>query len=270
MRNAAPAVWAVRDADTLLYITGTVHLLPDNLDWRNGPIVAAMADADALITELSPDELARVGKTARPFLYGTSSEAIAARFPAELRDDYAEIAGSLPAVPDMARLDDWAVALLLAQIVAARAGLEADNGMDSALIDAFADAGKPRSGLERAADQFGQFDAIPPAEQRRALTEMMRNIAEGMADDRLNATIDAWARGDMDALAAIIARDARTSPETYRLLLDVRNERWADQLAARMAKPGKLLVAVGAGHLAGPDSLIAKLAARGLKAERLR
>lgn len=268
-RTATPAVWVVRDADTTLYITGTVHLLPDGLDWRMGPIRTAMEQASELVTELDPDELERAPATAQAFLYGARTVPLASRFPAELTSDFADMARDLPSLPNMARLDDWAVALLLAQRVAAEAGLDADNGMDGGLIAWFGDAGRPRSGLETAADQFGQFDAIPAQEQRRALVEMMRNIANGTADDRMMATVDAWARGDIDALAAIITREAAKGPETYRLLLTVRNARWADQLDARMDRPGVVLVAVGAGHLAGPDSLLAQLAARGWTATRL-
>ncbi len=268
-RTATPAVWVVRDADTTLYITGTVHLLPDGLDWRTGPIRTAMEQAGELVTELDPDELERAPATAQAFLYGERTVPLSSRFPAELASDFADMARDLPSLPNMARLDDWAVALLLAQRVATEAGLDADNGMDGGLIAWFGDAGRPRSGLETAADQFGQFDAIPAQEQRRALVEMMRNIANGTADDRMMATVDAWARGDIDALAAIIERDAAKGPETYRLLLTVRNARWADQLDARMDRPGVVLVAVGAGHLAGPDSLLAQLAARGWTATRL-
>lgn len=269
-RQATPAVWMARDADTILYITGTVHLLPDDIAWTNGPIVGAMAAADELVTELSPQEIAGVALTARPYLYGAQAQPLADRFPADLRDDFTRIERSLPDVPDEARLDDWAVALLLAQLVAARAGLEGDNGMDEGLIAAFGDQRKRRSGLESAADQFGRFDAIPPDEQRRALIELMRHIAGGTADDRMREMVEAWANGDVAALAAIIARDAAKGPATYRLLLTERNARWAMQLEQRMAQPGTVLVAVGAGHLAGPDSLIAMLAARGIRAERLR
>jgi len=37
-----------------------------------------------------------------------------------------------------------------------------------------------------------------------------------------------------------------------------------------MAKPGTVFVAVGAGHLAGPDSVQAQLARLGVKAQRIR
>ena len=48
-----------------------------------------------------------------------------------------------------------------------------------------------------------------------------------------------------------------------------RNARWADWVAARMAQPGTVFVAVGAGHLAGKGSVQTLLAEKGLKAERV-
>jgi uncharacterized protein len=94
-------------------------------------------------------------------------------------------------------------------------------------------------------------------------------MAEERADVRLRATVDAWARGDLDALAALIARDAGDAPGAHQLLLVKRNRKWADWVALRLERPGTVLVAVGAGHLAGPDSLIALLGARGIRVERL-
>ena len=40
--------------------------------------------------------------------------------------------------------------------------------------------------------------------------------------------------------------------------------RWADWIAARMQTPGTVFVAVGAGHLAGKDSVLVQLAERGI------
>jgi hypothetical protein len=44
---------------------------------------------------------------------------------------------------------------------------------------------------------------------------------------------------------------------------------WAQWLARRLEKPGTVMVAVGAGHLAGRDSVQAMLKAKGLKATRV-
>ena len=56
----------------------------------------------------------------------------------------------------------------------------------------------------------------------------------------------------------------RASPDTYRMMFTERNARWADWIAARMQTPGTVFVAVGAGHLAGQDSVLVRLAERGI------
>jgi len=53
------------------------------------------------------------------------------------------------------------------------------------------------------------------------------------------------------------------------VLLTERNRRWAAWIKARMAKPGTVFLAVGAGHLAGSDSVVADLGKAGLTAERV-
>jgi uncharacterized protein YbaP (TraB family) len=49
-----------------------------------------------------------------------------------------------------------------------------------------------------------------------------------------------------------------------------RNARWADWIAARMQTPGVVFVAVGAGHLAGRDSLLVRLGEKGIVSKRVR
>jgi uncharacterized protein len=269
-KKAFPAVWLLRDADTTIYLAGTVHLLPNATNWANGPIVQAMADADALVTELSPDELGAAPAVAQHYLYNDRSVPPASRFDPKLQKAFAALqSAKLPRQPRMDNLDDWALALLMAQTVAAEAELSGENGMDNGLIAAFDDAGKQRLGLETAADQFSRFDAIPAAEQRFMLNRLMRNIANDTADDQLTSIVDAWSGGNVTALAEIIARDAALAPQTHRLLLVERNHRWADWITDRMKRPGTILVAVGAGHLAGQDSLLEQLADRDLNAKRL-
>jgi uncharacterized protein YbaP (TraB family) len=54
------------------------------------------------------------------------------------------------------------------------------------------------------------------------------------------------------------------------MLLGDRNARWAKWIADALAtRPGHLFVAVGAGHLAGDDSLIEALKPHGLTAVRV-
>lgn len=268
--EATPAVWVMRDADTVIYLTGTVHLLPDNSNWQNGPVVGAINDAQQLVTELGADQLEQAPAVAQKYLYGPNAVPLANRLDIDVRDDFARLYSTqLNAVPRAERLDDWAMALMISQDVARNAGLEGDNGMDKQLVQLFKKQGKRRTGLETAADQFSRFDAIPVSEQRLMLNRLMRNIADDRADDELRTTVDAWARGDIDQLGRTIARDRRLAPATHRLMLAERNAIWANQLATRMDEPGRILIAVGAGHLAGPESLIALMQQKGFTVSRL-
>ncbi|MFD1959524.1 TraB/GumN family protein [Novosphingobium panipatense] len=54
-----------------------------------------------------------------------------------------------------------------------------------------------------------------------------------------------------------------------KVLITDRNANWAGWLKARLAKPGSVFVAVGAGHLAGPGSVQDQLAAAGIVSTRV-
>ena len=71
---ARPALWKLADADTTIYLFGTIHVLPAGYVWENGPVRDAIAGADELVLEtvIGPDPAAlsalllRMGTLARP------------------------------------------------------------------------------------------------------------------------------------------------------------------------------------------------------------
>ena len=85
----------------------------------------------------------------------------------------------------------------------------------------------------------------------------------------LDKMVGEWSAGDPDAIARDLNESLRETPELGKVLLTERNARWAEWIEKRMAEPGTVFIAVGAGHLAGPDSVQAFLAKRNLKAERV-
>ena len=84
--------------------------------------------------------------------------------------------------------------------------------------------------------------------------------------DRL---VTAWSKGDPDGVASEMNDSLKDSPEVAQALLVDRNKRWAAWIAERMQQPGTVFVAVGAGHLAGAQSVQAQLGAYRLKAVRV-
>ena len=128
-------------------------------------------------------------------------------------------------------------------------------------------ANKPVAGLETFEQQIGFFDTLPADQQVKYLVSTVNEFAN--IGPLLDKMVAQWSAGDPDGLGKTMNEEMRKTPELAKVLLSDRNARWAEWIGARMAKPGTVFVAVGAGHLAGGDSVQAYLAKHNLKAERI-
>jgi uncharacterized protein YbaP (TraB family) len=253
--EARPAMWRVSDGDTTIYLLGSIHLLPPNINWRTPTVERAITESDTLVLESSPDDQAdfraiatrvglrpvadRVSPGKRPILDAMIARSGASR---ETLDSY----------------KDWALATTLAVDDAVASGADSQEGVEAKLWSAFASAGKTRLAFYRAKDQLAQLDNLPEADQRK----MLGNILEG--NENYGETLKAWRTGNI----ASLEKTATCTPLEGKLVGQP-NDYWARWISARMKKPGIVLVAVGLGHMVGPYALPKLLAARGLKVERI-
>ena len=81
--------------------------------------------------------------------------------------------------------------------------------------------------------------------------------------------LDAWSRGDVAAIARSFNRDLAASPELQEGAAQAPQRQLEPWIEQRMAKPGSVMIAVGAGHLAGPDSVVELLKRDGYKVRRV-
>ena len=95
----------------------------------------------------------------------------------------------------------------------------------------------PHSALETADYQLGLFDSLPQATQLRYLNEVVEDLPT--AKNELGEMVDAWKRGDAEALARLM-NEEEDEPELMERLLTNRNKAWADWIktAARQAGNG--------------------------------
>jgi len=99
------------------------------------------------------------------------------------------------------------------------------------------------------------------------LDDAMDEVDNGVG--KLQAVVSAWQAGDVEAIGKLLDEDLVTKePDAYKALIIDRNVAWSDRLAERLTGSGVSFVAVGAGHLAGTDSVQVQLARRGLTVER--
>lgn len=266
---AKPAMWKLADEDTTIYLFGTLHILPPGFTWRTPKFDAVAASADTLVLEIADQGDAR--QAAERFRALATSDGLPPlheRVPPAQRPVLAEMlkkAGLSESQLD--GYETWAAALTLGAALYHDVGASAEHGVEQTLSGQFTQASKPIEGLETTAQQLGFFDTLPEASQRRLLASMVEE-SEGSAK-QYAAMAAAWSRGDINAIAVTFDDELRISPDLAEILIRKRNANWTAALEKRLETPGTVLVAVGAGHLAGKDSVVDMLRARGLKVQRV-
>lgn len=269
---AQPAMWAVRDADSTLYMLGTVHLLRPETQWRTATLDKAIAEAEELWLELPTTDAAEMAVEMMPLVarYGLSPgkrlSDVLTREEMKTLDEAAKLAGLSASQLNMFR--PWFAALTISNAAVMRAGYDPLSGVDSKIEALFLERGIKPKGLETAELQIRVFAGMTPEQELRYLRETMEEY--GDAPVELDAMVDQWARADLPALEAMFVSEMKTEePDLYAALLTNRNASWVSQIEGILAGKGVSFMAVGAGHLIGPDSVIAMLEARGVTAERV-
>ena len=268
--TARPALWQVSDRDTTIYLFGTIHLLPKNYPWRTPTFDKAVTGSQSLVVETIVDtaspqslagELARLG-------FRAGLPPLANRVASQKRA-MLETAIAKTGIPRSAydRMETWAAAFMLLGTQFKDLGLTGEAGVEAVLRTAFLQAGKPVDQLETNSEQLGMFDTLPESAQRALLEGAIDSPTEMRS--QFQEMLGAWARGDVAAIGASFNEDLSGSPELREALLRRRNVNWARWIERRMATPGSVFVAVGAGHLAGADSVVAMLQKDGYRVRRI-
>lgn len=266
--DADPALWVVRDEDTTIYLFGTFHML-DGRPWFNDEIRTAFDASGELVVEaIIPDNPAELQPLIMRYAVDPQGRRLSQVLSAEENAALGRALGAL-GVPAAAfdPLEPWFVSMSLTAIASQRLGIRPENGPEAVLRRAAAERTLPVHELEGIEWQLRLFDGMPQEQQLNQLRQSIEHVDE--IDDQLAPMLAAWSTGDVDGLLAIIEQSASEDPALHRLLFTERNAAWANWIRERMARPGTVFVAVGGGHLAGPDSVQAVLAAHGLAAERV-
>ena len=235
--HASPALWAIHDADTTIYLFGTFHTLDGRTAWFDSRVRKAFDASGELVLETV--------------------------IPADISSAQRHVTETSP--DGKRRLKPFIAQTRQAMSQGNSMGMSVENGADAVLRRVAEDAGKQVSGLERFEDQLkalSNIPAPPPGAAAAAPPVEPPTIT-------MNDLLGAWTKGDTAAFSNMLAGFEAKSPVAYRMLIADRNERWGDWIVNRLDQPGTVFVAVGTGHLAGRHSLQSWLADRGIATNRV-
>ena len=265
--GAGPALWVVRDADSTLYLFGTVHVLRPTTAWGSAKVDAAFDSADQIWFEISnPDDQAAIVPLIQQ--YGLSPDRpLSSLLTAEemtALNTAAAGAGLPPGQIDVFR--PWFAALALSIAPLTKAGYDPQSGVELILKARAEAAGKPIQGLETLDKQIGVLAGMSEADQLSFLRSLLESWEDATVE--LDRMVGAWAAGDVASLEAIAVTEMQSeTPALYDALLVRRNTDWANQIQTMLEGSGTIFIAVGAAHLAGDDSVQEILRDRGVRVE---
>jgi uncharacterized protein YbaP (TraB family) len=252
---ASPLLWKIEKDGKTSYLYGTIHVGGANLVpaavWealdRSQTLVLEtdLAAMDPAVLEkrivLPPDE--SLERLLTPNAWQALVRALDGRLPPELLD----------------RCRPWYAAILVVQTF-----LPEGEAVD-ALLKARAEKRQLRLAyLESWEDQI---DAIEKGTGIGDLELVLADVGKARSD--MDELLEAYARGDAVALERLILSPSVLTPGAREHLFDARNRAWLPGIEAALAEGGAFL-AVGAGHLVGPASVLWLLAQKGIVAERVR
>jgi uncharacterized protein len=272
--EAVPALWQVKGVHGTIYLFGTVHIMRPEVHWQTAKVKDAFKSSDTLYLEIADiDEdsvkamapmLMQMGMDLEhPLSTKISPEDV------ELLDAAVKKMGA-PGESAIEPMKPWFVYLTLSVVPIMQAGYDPNSGIDQVLAKEAKAQSKPVKGFETAEQQMHFLADFPVDQQVIMLHEELVDLPKSVT--QTDEVVGHWTHGEVDKIAAIDNDETKTKyPALYDKLLVKRNEGFADTLSGLLNDPttGTLFVAIGAGHLAGPDSVIKMLTDKGFTITRV-
>jgi uncharacterized protein YbaP (TraB family) len=268
--SGAPALWTLSDEDTTVHILGTVHLLRPELDWLSPHIRAAILAADRIVLEAdttSPKaQRDLIGFFARSGIFGAGEQLSSLLTP----EEEAFVRGALDntnlPLDALQTMRPWFAAINISVMQITENGFDPGAGVESVIERMTQGRDVTFAFLETVDEQLGGLAGLEDCEQVNFLLATVESLEVGV--EMLDVLVDEWVDGDVRGLGLLMANPVMLGSQAiYDVMLTDRNRRWVPQIVAMLDEPGTVLVAVGAGHLAGADSVITMLRDEGFSVE---
>jgi uncharacterized protein YbaP (TraB family) len=266
--QANPTLWHIKGEAGEVYLLGSVHVLPPDVQWRTPAITNALSRSDVFVFEVPEDSaaLAQLQTLIQAKGFLPQDQSLRAKLhPAALADyDSALKASGLP--PENVEHErPWLAGLQMMFAQIAKLKYSANDGVDSVLMAQAAKDNKQMRYLETIPEQFALLAPDDPKLELQEFESGLKDLRDISAG--IGPMVKAWSKGNQAELDTLINGDLDEFPEARTLLLDDRNRRWVPKIEAMLKEKHVFFITVGAGHLTGAKGVPALLRKDGYRVE---
>ncbi|MGV3574773.1 MAG: TraB/GumN family protein [Devosia sp.] len=267
--NAAPAIWKISDENSSVWLFGSIHMLPDGMEWRTEVFDNLLDEADRIYfeTDLGMEAQTRILSLTMERGFARDGVLLNQRIDDKLMSKVRSAAEtySVP-VHTLLAMQPWMAASTISVAALTAAGYDPTKGVETTLVS---EIPVERQGFLETAEQ--QIEAIAGGSEADQIQMLAATLAE---TDSLTEVVDtmvaAWMEGTPDVVADIFLADLGAYGEAFvDRLITQRNENWVEQITTMLKTDEEAFLVVGAGHLAGPDSVVTLLEKQGFSSERV-
>lgn len=265
-----PALWRMADEDTELILFGTVHLLPEGLNWQREDIIRVLSNVDIFYLETDIESASRAERLRfRELGMAPPGQSLQDTLPPELWAKCEALFQEYGlSISDMNSRQAWLAAVTLSGAALQDRGFLTIHGAEEWLLTRIDREKTDIRSLENLTRVAELMSALGPDIQ----TAMMAQTVEDTKtlDTEYPAAVKAWATGDIETLQSIAMDDMTEAlPEVYDALLVKRNADWFIEVERLMQEDtGTVFIAVGSGHLIGENNLIDMLRESGWQVDQ--
>ncbi len=268
--NAKPAIWRLDRGDASLYLLGSVHLLPDNINWYGGSIEQIVNDADEVVFEvhLTPEKESRSTQIVLANGIFQNGDTLNNHLEPEEYETLISLAQSY-GIPGSAisSFKPWYASIVLSVSAIVKQGWNPNSGVDKSIEKIAAVQNKTISELETVEFQMSTLYDHPLDVQAAMLKDTLVQLKD------INAVtlemVDAWASGDAERMNVAFLEPMKLQEEIYEKLVLQRNSNWIPVIEKLFAKDQVTLVVAGVAHFIGDDGVIGMLEEKGYKVIRV-
>jgi len=271
-RNDAPPIWIIKDVDSTLYLYGTVHLLPPEIDWQHEDMRRAFDSSGTIFFEVASDRKAQLEASVLTHSLGfyKNGQRLSDQLDSyQLKLLEAAANNGNVSLAALESMKPWLASEFLTLAAATEHGLSPDISADEALKSRARRLQKNVIYLDTIESQIRLSADQAEFVQMTILSEVLSNFNR-LGPDAKRAS-QAWSIGQTEFLTQEIIKPAKLkSPDMYQALFSDRNANWVRTLTPFLDGSGTGFVAVGIGHLLGEDSLQTQFRNQGYDVKRYR
>jgi uncharacterized protein YbaP (TraB family) len=262
-------LWEVASPSNKVFLLGSLHLLKSDAYPLAKEINTAYSLSPKVVFETDIGGMMDPSVQAKMLSMGLypEGESLLQNISADMRRDLQKRMAELGLpLEQFARFKPWMLAVTLTTLELQRLGFSPAYGVDVHYYGRARSDKKTMDYFESIDYQLDLLGNMDPDDQTAFLGQTLKDleIAGEMADDMMAY----WQKGQADRLYALLFKSFEEYPEIKDRLLLQRNKDWLDKIETMLEEPENVFIIVGAGHLVGPEGVVALLKQRGYKVKQ--